>query len=206
MTNVADAVAAEALGIDAIGLIFAAGSKRRVDVQQAHQISLALGPTVARVGVFVNTPVDEVLRIAQQARLTALQLHGRESEQQLASLAQFYPIIRALRVSDIGALVFSQPSPYTLLLDGVQPGSGHALNWQYLAAHLATQQIQQPWWLAGGVSPENVHQALQLFTPLGLLGVDAVSSLEASPGLKNLDKMRTFVHQTVIHSLDSACG
>ncbi|AFZ67258.1 phosphoribosylanthranilate isomerase [Deinococcus peraridilitoris] len=187
-TSIKDALLARDAGADAIGLIFAR-SRRRVDGPTARRISLAVGPSLARVGVFVvgeeGGALDEVLRTADVARLSALQLHGvsgAAGDLYLQAALRYYPVLQVVRPGD------ELPQPHEgleLLFDAAQPGSGMTLDWQALRTRFATGS-----WLAGGLGPQNVGQALRI---LPAAGVDAVSALEVSPGIKDPDRVYAFV-------------
>lgn len=193
MTRLEDVRLAEQLGVDAIGLIFVPWSKRLVNVKQAQEICAGLGFEVARVGVFSDQPLEQVLRIANQCQLSAVQLHGAESEGYIQSVKQFYPVLRALRVRSLSDLDLVGTKGYSFLLDGLEPGSGQSLDWNALEAYFKTQVLFQhnppAWWLAGGISPSNVADAVSRFGAFGLVGVDAVSHLEAEPGVKSHEQM-----------------
>ena len=180
-TSVTDALLAQRAGADAVGLIFAP-SQRRVTPGAARVISLALGPATGRVGVFVNAPLDEVLRTADAARLSAVQLHGEAGEAYLRGLLAYYPVLRALSPG--------QPLPpawpgLAVLLDAPRPGGGVPLDWRALRATFPAGA-----WLAGGLGPGNVAEAIARLSPAG---VDAVSQLESAPGVKDSLKVRAFV-------------
>ena len=192
MTRTQDVLLAEELGVDAIGLIFAPSSKRFITAEQGRVLSSVLGVGVARVGVFVDAPLDALLRTAERSRLTAVQLHGAESEAYALEVARFYPVLKAHKLSTLEHLV-REEGLFTTLLDGVNPGSGHALDWAVLQAHLEHSPVKTGWGLAGGLTPDNVTEALERFAPLGLGWLDAVSGLEARAGEKNPQKMRDFV-------------
>ncbi|MBB6098871.1 phosphoribosylanthranilate isomerase [Deinobacterium chartae] len=193
MTREADAALAAELGVDAIGLIFAP-SRRRISACQARRVGAAAGFGVLRVGVFVDAPLDELLRTADRAGLDAVQLHGTENEAYQQAVAAHYPLLRALRVEDERALASLGPSRYTVLLDGLRPGSGEGLNWPSLRAHPPAFRF----WLAGGLGPENVGEAIRILSSAGLIGVDAVSRLEAAPGVKDPQRMRDFMREVKV--------
>jgi len=192
MTRTQDVLLAEELGVDAIGLIFAPSTKRLITPEQGRELSSALGVGVARVGVFVDAPLDALLRTAERSKLTAVQLSGAESEAYALEVARFYPVLKAQNISTLEHL-FQQDGPFTTMLDGVNPGSGHALDWAALQAHLEHSPLKAGWSLAGGLTPDNLTEALERFTPLGLGWLDAVSGLEARPREKDPQKMRDFV-------------
>ena len=184
-TSVHDALLSAEAGADAIGLIFAPGSRRRVEVQAARRISLSVGAGVARVGVFMNQPLDEVLRTAETARLSAVQIHGEVSSLYLGALACYHPVLRVLRPAELAGQGTTPEGPVTLMLDAPNPGSGEALDWAALRADFPAGA-----WLAGGLGPLNVAEAVRVLRPAA---VDAVSRLEASPGVKDPEQVRAFV-------------
>jgi len=192
MTRLEDVLLAEELGVDAIGLIFAPLSKRHITAEQGRVLSSALGIGVARVGVFVDAPLDALLRTAERSKLTAVQLHGAESEAYALEVSHFYPVLKVHKLSTLEHLT-AEDGPFTPLLDGVNPGSGHALDWAALQTHLEHSPLKAGWGLAGGLNPDNVTEALERFAPLGLGWLDGVSGLEARPREKDPQKMRDFV-------------
>ncbi|WP_456830887.1 phosphoribosylanthranilate isomerase [Deinococcus sp. UYEF24] len=198
-TSLHDALLSADAGADAVGLIFAPISKRLVQAEVAREISLALGPAVGRVGVFLDQGLDEVLRTAEASRLSAVQIHGEVSSLYLSTLACYYPVLRVLRPAELAGQgtspggdqtpTIESRSRYaqTLMLDAPNPGSGQPLDWESLRPIFPAGA-----WLAGGLGPENVAQAIRVLRPGA---VDAVSHLESSPGVKNPDKVRAFVHE-----------
>ena len=188
-TSLHDALLGAEAGADAIGLIFAPGSRRLVDVELAREISLALGPAVGRVGVFMDQPLDEVLRTAERVRLSATQIHGEVSSLYLDTLACYHPVLRVLRPAELsgagGTPGGDTASNQTLMLDAPNPGSGQPLDWDSLRSSFPVGA-----WLAGGLGPDNVARAIRALRPGG---VDAVTQLESSPGIKDVQKVRAFV-------------
>ncbi len=185
-TSLGDALDAAEAGADAIGLIFAPISKRRVAPDVARRISLAVGPGVGRVGVFLGQTVAEILQLADAARVSAVQVHGGFSEAELAELAGWYPVVRVVSPQTLTQHPQAPLPPHlTLMLDAPQPGSGQPLDWAALAA-----QFPAGSWLAGGLGPHNVAEAMNALHPAG---VDAVSALEHSPGSKDPARVRAFV-------------
>ena len=184
------------LGVDAIGLVFYPPSPRSVTVEQAIAIRQAAPAFVSVVGLFVAQSMDQVNRIAEQVKLDSIQFHG---EQTLADCQQAdRPWYRALRVShDSSVAELVQPwinQGQGVLLDtyvkGVPGGTGAAFNWDQVPAQRSWNLI-----LAGGLTPDNVATAIQQTTPWA---VDVSGGVEASPGVKDIDKVRAFmqgVHQ-----------
>jgi len=187
ITRVEDALAAERAGADAVGFVFAPGSKRRVSLEQAAELSAALGPFVARVGVFVNAPADEVERAVQAANLSAVQFHGEEDP---AYMAAFQGHVKVIRATAFGPGVtpesFENYPADAVLLDARVPGSGRTFDWHEAAAWRAHPRMV----LAGGLDPHNVAHAVAALRPYG---VDVSSGVETAPGLKSADLIHGFV-------------
>jgi phosphoribosylanthranilate isomerase len=188
LTRPEDALAAEAAGADALGVIFAARSRRRVDVAQARRVLADVGPFVARVGVFVDAPVTEVLDAVRGARLSAVQLHGDEDAATISELARHVPVVRAVRwTPGFDPAAYAALPIAALLVDGPEPGSGVAFDWDAAASVVARGPR---WVLAGGLTPDNVAAAVARLRPHG---VDVASGVESAPGIKDPDRMRAFV-------------
>lgn len=188
ITSVADAVVAEAAGADAVGMIFAPGSKRRVTPETAADICSALGPFVARIGVFVDADVAEVVGLARGLRLTGVQLHGAESAAYAREVAKATRVVRALPYAP--GLVPADVADYgadAVLLDAATPGSGLAFAWEAAApAWRAWPRLV----LAGGLTPDNVSAAIGALRPYA---VDVASGVETRPGVKDPEAVRAFV-------------
>lgn len=181
------AVAAADAGADAIGFVFAP-SRRRVTVEEARRIAAALPPFVTKVGVFVDEDPHRVREIADAVRLDAVQLHGAETPAYAAALG--LPAIKAFRMRDAGSADGMRGYRVAaFLLDSFEPdvagGTGKPFNWA-LAAGLAAPA---PLILAGGLTPENVREAIDIVRPFG---VDVSSGVE-SGGRKDPGKIREFV-------------
>jgi len=192
-TSVHDAALSAEAGADALGFIFAPVSKRLVTAQVAREAGLAVGPVVARVGVFLNQGLDEVLRIAEAARVSAVQLHGSVGGLYVREVARYHPVLRVLRPADLApeglsgedVLEVLQLPGVTPMLDAPEPGGGLPLDWE------ALQGVFPPGaWLAGGLGSVNVARAIRVLRPAG---VDAVSRLEQAPGIKDVEQVRAFV-------------
>lgn len=186
-TSVHDAVLSAEAGADALGFIFAPVSRRRVTPHVAREASLSVGPAVARVGVFLEQGLDEVLRTAEAARVSAVQLHGPLSSLYVRAVAAYYPVLRVVRPADLAVEndVWMDVSGVTMMLDAPEPGGGVPLDWDALRAHFPRGA-----WLAGGLGPANVAQAIRVLRPAT---VDAVSRLESTPGVKDPALVRAFV-------------
>ncbi|MEM0981516.1 MAG: phosphoribosylanthranilate isomerase [Cyanobacteria bacterium P01_H01_bin.58] len=191
------AVEIAALGASAIGFICVPASPRYVAPQQIQLISdtfMAAGwADVERVGVFADAASSDIHAAVTIGRLTTLQLHGKESPETCAQLRQAYPtlkIIKAFRIratADLASTAAYEASVDALLLDAYHPqllgGTGQTLDWESLQAFKPTK----PWYLAGGLKPENVQDALRKLTPDG---IDVSSGVEVAPGDKSVAKVK----------------
>jgi phosphoribosylanthranilate isomerase len=180
--TVADALLCAGEGADEIGVIFAARSKRRVTVEQARAIRDALPAAVPVVGVFLDAPLDEVLRTVREAGLQAAQLHGA-----WPSEPADVPLYAALQVTSAESLA-ARPGAARLLLDGPAGGSGISFAWTLAARARAVQAA--PLFIAGGLTAQNVAQAIAEARPDG---VDVASGIENEAGFKDPARVRAFV-------------
>jgi phosphoribosylanthranilate isomerase len=189
ITRPEDARAAADAGADLVGLNFWAGSRRHLDVETAVLIAAALPPGVRKVGVFVNAAAEDVEAIAARVGLDLVQFHGDEDLGYCERFAGRY--IRAVRVgSEADLEILPRYSTDTVLLDTPSEGyggSGRTFSWALArAAHVHGKRII----LAGGLTPENVAQAVAAAAPWA---VDVAGGVESAPGLKDHDKLRRFV-------------
>jgi phosphoribosylanthranilate isomerase len=200
ITSVADARSAAQLGADAVGLNFYRGSKRCVPVETARGIIRALPPFVEPVGLHVNCPLEEILGSGMGfSSLPTFQIH--------ADLPDLVPdvacrFIIAFPVKDRESLAVIDEYldrcrhngrlPDAILVDahwpGMYGGTGRVAPWELLAEY----RPAVPLILAGGLTPENVAQAVRTVRPYA---VDVASGVESSPGVKDADKMRRFIDQ-----------
>lgn len=190
ITRVDDALTAAKAGADAIGLVFYAKSPRAVDVRQAREIVAALPPFVTTVGLFVNASRCEINEILDAVPLDMLQFHGDETPAQCEGFHR--PWFKALRVGngeDIEAEVARYANASGILLDtfvaGMPGGTGERFDWSLIPAALAKPLI-----LAGGLTAENVQQAIAQVRPYA---VDVSGGVEASKGVKDASKVMAFV-------------
>ncbi|ABG05035.1 phosphoribosylanthranilate isomerase [Rubrobacter xylanophilus DSM 9941] len=193
ITSVEDALVAAGAGADAVGFVFFERSPRRVGVERAREISGALPGGVLRVGVFVNTPPEEVLRVASLVGLDYAQLHGDEGPEEVRRVREGgLGVIKALRVRDAGSLseIERYPEADLFLLDawreGLYGGTGTPFDWELAKRLRGCANIV----VSGGLTPENVRAAIERLDPYG---VDASSSLEEAPGKKSGELVRRFV-------------
>jgi phosphoribosylanthranilate isomerase len=189
ITCVEDALAAVACGADALGFVFAP-SPRRVTPQDARAIIHRLPPFVATVGVFVNESTDVIKDIQSLCGLDMIQLHGDESEAEATRLGT--GVIKALRVGNGSRPRDDSYPTATLLLDTYSPGerggTAQTFDWR-LAAGPARRR---PIILAGGLTPENVGEAVATVRPYA---VDVSSGVEREPRRKDYEKLAYFIRR-----------
>jgi phosphoribosylanthranilate isomerase len=187
ITRPDDAAAAAQAGADAIGFVLWPGSPRVVTVEQAASLGRLLPPWTARVGVFVSVSVDAARAAVQAAGLSAVQLHGIADPAPYLALA--VPVVWAMPLRD-GAADPVAPAGTTLMLDADDPrrhgGTGQAIDWRRAAAVAA----KAPTILAGGLTADNVAEAIAAVHPYA---VDVSSGVEDAPGVKSAARMTAFV-------------
>ena len=178
---------------DYIGFVFYPNSKRYVTGEQAQKLKEKLDPCIRAVGVFVNADPDEVIALLQKNIIDIAQLHGQESEEELRKIREQTgkPVIRALKVTEETNLqeAYQTDADYILLDNGM--GSGKPFPWDVILKQLAQEELQEkisrkPFFLAGGIDPENMERAAEAFRPYAL---DLSSSVETD-GVKDPEKIR----------------
>jgi phosphoribosylanthranilate isomerase len=198
ITRVEDALSAVNAGADAIGLVFYAPSPRAVSIAQAQQIVAAMPPFVSVVGLFVNASTAEIQTILSQVRLDIIQFHGDET---VADCEQInLPYYKAIRVkADTNLLQYALEfkSAKALLLDtfsdAAYGGTGQIFDW-----NLIPQNLPKPVILAGGLTPENVADAIKQVRPYA---VDVSGGVELTKGIKDVEKIAAFM-QAVKDTID----
>ena len=185
-TSEEDALLAVAMGADAVGFIFAA-SPRQVAARRVRDIVRRLPPEVLTVGVFRDNAPEQVVDIVGDCNLRAAQLHGHETVEDALWVGERVPfLIIALpggspaleRVDDYGA--------DAVLVDSATPGSGRVFDWSLAEGAPSGRKVI----LAGGLTPENVGDAIGRVQPWG---VDVVTGVEAEPGRKDASKLKAFI-------------
>jgi phosphoribosylanthranilate isomerase len=187
ITRLTDALHAAQQGATALGFVFWPNSPRYVAPERAGEIIAELPSHVTTVGVFVNETVDRIREVAAKSRISTVQLHGDEPPAYADALS--WPLLRSVTVSD-AVIVGGAWRPDTLLLvdaaDSVRRGgTGVVVDWTR-AAQVARQR---PVVLAGGLTPENVSEAIAAVRPYG---VDVSTGVEQSPGVKDFEKVARF--------------
>ncbi|GLS26670.1 phosphoribosylanthranilate isomerase [Marinibactrum halimedae] len=194
ITRLDDAHAAVQAGVDAIGLVFYEKSTRFVEIQTARDIALAVGPFVSVTALFVDAEPDTIETVLSNVPVHLIQFHGQETNEFCQRFQR--PFLKAVRMKpgvDIDALLQSYPDAQGLLLDtyrkGVPGGTGERFDWA-----LFPEKAPRPLVLAGGLTPENVVEAIAMTKPYG---VDVSGGVESAPGVKSHQKMIEFA---------TACG
>ena len=190
MTNLDDAHQASACGADALGFVFYPESPRYIEPEQARRIIADLPPLITTVGLFVNEPPARIRETVAFCGLDTVQLHGEEEPDQCS-----YPpcrVIKALRLKDdLDDGLIASYRVAALLLDAYVPGqfggTGQCCDWTR-AAQLASRHRLI---LAGGLTPDNVTEAVRQVRPYG---VDVSSGVEKRPGKKDPDQVAMFIH------------
>jgi phosphoribosylanthranilate isomerase len=185
-----DALAACALGVDAIGMVLTTRSKRFAGIANARDIRRALPPFVSVVTLFMDDEPALIAEAIATVRPDLLQFHG--SEEAPDCVRYGLPYLKAVPMGaggDWRTIVAAHSQAAGFLFDGNAPGeqggSGNRFDWAQLPASLSAPVI-----LAGGLTPENVGDAIRAAHPYA---VDVSSGIEAAPGIKDADKMKRFV-------------
>ena len=203
ITNLDDALVAVRAGAEALGFVFHRDSPRYVESEMVRQIILQLPPLVLTVGVFVNAEQKVVRDLMDRCGLALAQLHGDETAIYCETLGR--PTLKAIRLrsrSDFLAIseLFGRAQVRGILVDGFSEqahgGTGSLADWE-LAAEAAKVG---PVLLAGGLTTENINEAIRKVRPYG---VDVSSGVESSPGKKNAAKVQAFISSAKLASKDS---
>jgi phosphoribosylanthranilate isomerase len=186
------------LGATALGFICVSQTKRYVAPDRIQTIIEQLPEHTDRIGVFVNSSQEEISQIVARTGLTGVQLHGDESPEFCRRLRQMNPqteIVKAFRIRSFESLLATNAycdCVDTFLFDAYHPhafgGTGKTLDWETLLQF----SPMRPWLLAGGLTPDNILEALQKLDPSG---IDLSSGVERSPGDKDLEKVARLFQQ-----------
>jgi len=203
ITSPEDAVLAVDAGADAVGINFFRGSARFVPPSLAPPIVEALGKRATAVAVFVNETPERIAKICGESRIGVVQMSGHEPADTLGRIR--FPMIKVVHLEPGGGLEPVRDYPCeAFLLDAAVPGryggTGHSLDWEAIGRMIGGPLIRdgdgrspapgKPWMLAGGLTPQNVAEAIRSARPFG---VDVASGVEARPGKKDWGKMKEFV-------------
>ena len=191
-TNANNAREAALIGVDAVGMVFYEKSPRNIDIDNALEITSSLPPFINRVGLFVNANPSFIDEILCEVPIDTLQFHGDET---VIDCTQYQmPFIKSVRVSlttNVARIADDFSMASALLLDSYNPsnygGTGEIFDWS-----LACVDIGLPIILAGGLTSQNVNEAIKQVNPFA---VDASSGVESEPGIKDIDKIKAFINQ-----------
>jgi phosphoribosylanthranilate isomerase len=195
-TCLEDALSSIAAGADALGFIFAP-SKRRVSMEQAQRIISQLPRDIERVGVFMNSSAAEIGSVASSVDLTGVQMHGDESP---AAVYAELPLARRDTMRKIKTIQVKPGCEFDFYSHGGAPGivdiwlldsgagSGKVFDWTTAKKQLGDRH--ERFIVAGGLTPENISDAMRAFKPWG---VDVVTGVEREPGRKDSEKLKAFV-------------
>jgi phosphoribosylanthranilate isomerase len=193
ITQPEDAVLASEAGADAIGLNFYNKSPRAIDIDIACHIVDSLPPFITKVGLFVDASHDYIQSILSEVNLDVIQFHGGENEDDCMRYG--LPYIKAIRMREgmkLTEVITHYSKSSAILVDtyisGTPGGTGKSFDWNLIDEH-----ISKPLILAGGLTPENVSDAIRSVKPYA---VDVSGGVEKSPGIKDKDKMLKFIQKT----------
>lgn len=180
-----DIAAANRLSPDYVGFVFAPQSRRCVSPQQAAKLKALLRPDIQAVGVFVDEAPEQIAALLEQGIIDLAQLHGSETPAQVRKLKALTgkPVIQAFRIRTQADVTAAEASPADFILLDSGAGTGTAFDWRLL------RTLHRPWFLAGGLEPENVGRAVREMRPWA---VDVSSGIETG-GVKDEIKMAAFV-------------
>jgi phosphoribosylanthranilate isomerase len=202
ITRLVDARHAIEQGATALGFVLWPKSPRFVSNRKVAEIVAALPASVTTVGVFVNMSPDGIALTMRETGLSMVQLHGDEPETYADALT--WPIVRSVTLDAADRIADEWPAETTLLLDATDPerrgGTGESVDWGKAASFAQRRDIV----LAGGLTPENVALAISVVRPSQ--GVDVSSGVEDAPGVKNANKVATFLARARKAMLDLNAG
>ncbi|MBG0744116.1 MAG: phosphoribosylanthranilate isomerase [Cylindrospermopsis raciborskii KL1] len=192
ITQPQQSLAITQLGATALGFICVPSSPRYVSIEQINLATSHVPDHVDKIGVFANSTIFEIIKVVSSSSLTGVQLHGDETPLFCEELRQVLPNIELIKAFRVRSWEQLETTPNytgcvdTLLLDAYHPqllgGTGKTLDWQVLQSF----RPDLPWFLAGGLTPDNLLTALTQIHPHG---IDLSSGVERSPGDKDLDKV-----------------
>ncbi len=187
ITNEEDALLAVAMGADALGFVFAPGSRRLVSIDQARDIVRRLPSGTPTVGVFRDERPERVIEIVGKVGLTGAQLHGREPLTEVRWIRQRCTfVIQAFRAGDPALASAGNGPADVVLIDSPDPGSGRLFDWKLAEGAPGGVRLM----VAGGLTADNVGDAIRRIRPWG---VDVATGVESSPGHKDPSKLRRFI-------------
>ena len=185
LSRLEDIVAVNRHGADYAGFVFFEKSKRYVDPYKANELIELLRADIKPVGVFMDEPIDNVVRIARLTGVELVQLHGHESDEYVEYIKRTLdrPVIKAYKASEEGALERASNSNADYVMIDSGAGSGRKFDWSIL------KDFKRDYFLAGGLDPESVGEAISLLEPFA---VDVSSGVETD-GIKDEEKIANFI-------------
>ncbi|UCB57669.1 MAG: phosphoribosylanthranilate isomerase [Candidatus Omnitrophota bacterium] len=194
ITNKEDAIWVANLGADYFGMIFARVSKRKISLEKAKEISEAVPPYIKKVGLFADEEPKTVNKVLEICKLDVLQFHGEETPEYCHEFKGKAEIIKGFRMKDEESIarIPQYDVDYYLLdafVEGEIGGTGQTFNWDLA---LKVKELGRPIFLAGGLNPDNVGEAIKKVRPFA---VDVASGVESSPRKKNIELMREFINK-----------
>lgn len=171
---------------DYIGFVFFPQSRRYVTDEIAEELSLEILPGIVKTGVFVNDKIEHIVSLVEKKVIDAVQLHGEEDDEYIRQIRKFVncPIVRALKVRSQEDIQKAKNTDADLVLLDGGAGQGTVFDWSLI------QEMERPYFVAGGLTSENVAKLIAKHRPFG---VDVSSAIETN-GKKDVEKMRTFVN------------
>lgn len=194
ITNAKDAALAIDYGADALGFIFYPPSRRYVSPEKAKKITAGLPPFIIKIGVFVDEQPENIRTIVNDCKLDGIQLHGSESPDFCRLFHGPTRVIKSFRLKNKDSVnEISEYQADAFLLDSFHPtlkgGTGTTFDWELA---IAAKKFTAPVILSGGLTPENVSEAIRVVAPYA---VDVAGGVEASAGKKDPGKMKIFIEQ-----------
>ncbi len=185
LSRLEDIIAVNRHGADYAGFVFFQKSKRYVDPYKANELIELLRTDIKPVGVFMDEPIDNVVRIARISGVEMVQLHGHESEEYVEYIKRTLdrPVIKAYKAGEEGALESAANSSADYVMIDSGAGSGQKFDWSIL------KNFKRDYFLAGGLDPESVGEAIRLLEPFA---VDVSSGVETD-GIKDEKKIAEFI-------------
>ena len=186
LSRLEDIIAVNRHGADYAGFVFFEKSKRYVDPYKANELISLLRADIKPVGVFLDEPLDNVVRIARITGVELVQLHGHESEEYVEYVKRTLdrPVIKAYKASEEGALEKAAQSSADYVMIDSGAGSGKKFDWSIL------KDFKRDYFLAGGLDPESVGEAIRMLEPFA---VDVSSGVETD-GIKDEKKIAEFIN------------
>ena len=186
LTRLEDIEAVNRVRPDYVGFVFWPKSRRAIDMETALMLRRTLDPAIPAVGVFVDQPMEDILALLRARAIDIAQLHGHETPEDIKALKGRgrKPVWKAFKVRAEEDLTLAEESPADLVLLDNGYGTGERFDWSLLI-----RPPQRPWLLAGGLTPENIPEAIRTFAPWG---IDISSGVETN-GRKDPDKIMAAV-------------